>query len=116
MKIKRQIVETRSFARQIAQMLRSRSLLQSDYDTFKKELVEDPEKAPALSGTGGVGKIRLKSASKGKSGGFRVCYFYYLAVATIYLLFIFQKKDQENLSDAEKKELKALTDVLKGKK
>lgn len=116
MKIKRQVIETRSFSRQIAQLLRARSLLQGDYDAFKKELVEDPEKAPTLPGTGGVRKIRLKSASKGKRGGFRVCYFYCVAPEIIYLLFIFQKNEQENLSDIERKELKVLTDALKGKK
>ncbi len=116
MQIKRQIIETRPFSRQIAQLLRSRSLLQSDYDAFKKELAEHPEDGPTLSGTGGVRKIRLKSASKGKRGGFRVCYFYYVAAEAIYLLFIFQKNEQENLSEAEKKELKELTTTLKGKK
>lgn len=116
MQIKRQVVETRPFSKQIAQLLRSRSLLQSDYDAFKKELVEDPENAPTMPGTGGIRKVRLKSASKGKRGGFRVCYFYYVAADAIYLLFIFQKNEQENLSDAEKKELKALADTLKGKK
>ncbi len=114
MKTTRRIIETRSFSRQIAQLLRSYSLASSDYDTFKRNLAENPEKAPVLSGTGGVRKIRLKSTSKGKSGGFRVCYFYYLAAEVIYLLFIFQKNEQENLSNAEKKELKALTDRLKG--
>jgi mRNA-degrading endonuclease RelE of RelBE toxin-antitoxin system len=116
MQIKRQVIETRPFSRQIVPLLRSRSLLQSDYDVFKKELAEAPEKAPTLSGTGGVRKIRLKSASKGKRGGFRVCYFYYVASEAIYLLAIFQKSEQENLSEVEKTELKALTDALKGKK
>lgn len=97
-------------------MLQARSLLQDDYDAFKRGLTEDPKKAPLLPGTGGVRKIRLKAASKGKSGGFRVCYFYYVASEVIYLLFIFQKNEQENLTDAQKKELKTLTDALKGKK
>ena len=96
-------------------MLHARSLLQDDYDTFKRELTEDPEKAPPLPGTGGVRKIRLKSSSKGKSSGFRICYFYYVASEVIYLLFIFQKNEQENLTNAQKKELKTLTDALKGK-
>lgn len=79
-------------------------------------LAENPEKAPTIAGTGGVRKIRLKSASKGKRGGFRICYFYYVALEAIYLLFIFQKNEQENLSDGEKKELRQLTNVIKGQK
>ncbi|MEN9654169.1 MAG: hypothetical protein RL235_281 [Chlamydiota bacterium] len=97
-------------------MLRVHSLSQDDYDAFKRELAENPEKAPTLPGTGGVRKIRLKSSSKGKSGGFRVCYFYYVVSEVIYLLFIFQKNEQENLTAAQRKELKMLTGTLKGEK
>lgn len=116
MKTKRQVIETRPFSRQVASLLAARSLLQDDYDIFKKELAEDPERLPPLAGTGGVRKIRVKSSSKGKRGGFRVCYFYYVSAEIVYLLFIFQKNEQENLSDAEKKALKALTDEIKGKR
>lgn len=100
----------------MAGLFTAHRLLQDDYAAFKKELAEDPEKSPPLAGTGGVRKIRLKSSSKGKSGGFRVCYFYDVATEAIYLLFIFQKNEQENLSDVEKKALKTLTDEIKGKK
>ncbi len=113
MKIKKQIVETRGFSRQIDGLMRARNLLRSDYEAFKKELVENPEKGAVLSGTGGVRKVRLKSSSKGKRGGFRVCYFYYVENEVIYLLFIFQKSDQENLEPAEKRELKDLVEQLR---
>lgn len=68
---KRQIIETRPFSMAIADLLKKRSLLQEDYDALKKELANDPEIGDTLSGTGGVRKKRLKSSSKGKSGGFR---------------------------------------------
>src|SRR3990167_10264058 len=103
---KRQIVETRGFSREIANLLAKNSLLQTDYDSLKKELAENPEKGDLLTGTGGVRKIRLKSSSRGKSGGFRVCYFYYVSREAVYFLFIFQKNEQENLSAEQKKVLK----------
>jgi mRNA-degrading endonuclease RelE of RelBE toxin-antitoxin system len=113
---KRQIIETRQFSDEIADLLKKRSLLQEDYEELKKELAENPERVPSLSGTGGVRKIRLKSSSKGKSGGFRVCYFYYVSGEAVYLLFVFPKNEQENLTTEQKKGLKTVTDKIKGKK
>ncbi len=90
--------------------------MQKDYEEFKKELAENPEIGDPLSGTGGVRKIRLKSSSRGKSGGFRVCYFYYVAEEAVYLLFIFPKNEQENLTVEQKKDLKTIAAKIKGKK
>ncbi len=116
MNTKRRIIETKAFSKEIANLITANSLLQGDYDTLKKELAENPDKGDLLAGTGGIRKIRLKSSSKGKSGGFRVCYFYYVPGEAIYLLFIFQKSEQENLSAAQKKALKNITDAIKGKR
>ena len=116
MNIKIQITETTAFSNKIADLLARHSLLLDDYKDLKRELAENPEKGDILTGTGGVRKIRLKSASRGKRGGFRVCYFYYVLANTIYLIHVFQKNEQENLSAEEKKVLKSITNTIKGKK
>ena len=67
-----------------------------------------------IPGTGGTRKIRLKGFSTGKSGGFRVCY-YYLIENSLYLLLIYAKNEQENLTTDEKKQLRTLVKTLKGK-
>lgn len=66
-----------------------------------------------IPGTGGVRKTRLKSASKGKRGGFRVCYFDHTEKEELFLMVIYPKNEQENLSAEEKKQLKAITDAIK---
>ena len=116
MNTKRRIIETRAFSKEIADLIAKNSLLQDDYDVLKKELAENPEKGDLLAGTGGVRKIRLRSSSRGKSGGFRVCHFYYAFGEAVYLLLVFQKNEQENLSAEQKKALKNITDAIKGKK
>lgn len=116
MNIRRKIVETKSFAKEIAGLLAKNSLLKNDYEEFKKSIAEYPEQAPILIGTGGVRKARLKSSTKGKSGGFRVCYLYYVDAETIYLLFVFQKNEQENLNAAQKKFLKSIVHAITEKK
>jgi hypothetical protein len=48
-----------------------------------------------ITGTGGIRKVRLKSATKGKSGGFRVCYLYIENRLILFLLFIYAKNEQK---------------------
>ena len=52
-------------------------------------------------------KIRLavKSKGKGKSGGARVITHYYIHGNTVYLLSIYDKGEQENISEAKITEL-----------
>jgi len=96
--------------------LAKKRLLKEDYDDFKRDLAKSPEKAPVMSGTGGVRKARLKSSSRGKSGGFRVCYLYYIVAETIYLLFVFPKNEQENLNAEQKQTLRGIVKAITGKK
>lgn len=110
----RKITETKAFTREIETLLKKRSLLPKDYEEFKKELTLSPYLGDIIIGTGGVRKVRLKSASRGKSGGFRVCYYFLVNKNHIYLLWIFAKNEQENLTKEEKDILKALVMTLKG--
>jgi hypothetical protein len=96
-------------------LLKKKKLLREDVDALKKALVENPELGNLISGAGGVRKVRLKSASKGKSGGFRVCYFDTPNKEELYLMWIFPKNVQENLTASEKKLLKELAEVFKKK-
>lgn len=82
------------------------------YPSLKNELAElgsklctDPMTGTALGNN--CYKIRLAIASKGKgkSGGARVITHFYVADNTVFLLFIFDKSDQENISDSQIKAL-----------
>lgn len=57
-------------------------------------------------------KIRLAIASKGKgkSSGARVITHFYVSADTVYLLSIFDKSDQESISDSQ---IKALLKLIK---
>jgi hypothetical protein len=58
-----------------------------------------------MKGTGGLRKMRFapSSANRGKSGAVRVCYVIFVAAASCYLLAIFPKNEQPNLSADDKK-------------
>jgi len=112
--MKRKIIEVKSFSKSVDSLLKRKQLLKDDYDAFKKELTNNPEKGDVIVGTGGVRKIRIKSASKGKSGGFRICYYYLTQDEEIYLLLLYAKNEKENLTMDEKKDLKFFVNELRG--
>ena len=62
--MKRKITETRNFSKSINSLLQKRQLLKDDYEAFKQELATNPTGGDLIVGTGGIRKIRLKSASK----------------------------------------------------
>ena len=113
--MKRKIIQTRQFSKTVDNLLKRRQLLQADFDDFKRTLAEHPEIGDLVSGTGGLRKTRLRSTSHGKSGGFRVCYYFFIQDDEIFLLLIYPKNVQENLTMQQKKELKHLIEVIRGK-
>jgi hypothetical protein len=111
--MKCQLIQTKDFEETVEDLIARRKLKKEDFEDFKKGLVENPEQGDMIPGTGGIRKVHLKSAIKGKSGGFRVCYLYIENRLILFLLFIYAKNEQENLSQSEKVELKQLADSIK---
>jgi hypothetical protein len=62
-----------------------------------------------------VRKVRFAVGGRGKSGGVRVLYYFHGALAPLYLLLVFAKKDQANLSAAQRATLANLAKTLKGR-
>jgi hypothetical protein len=114
--MKRSIIQARNFSKSIDALVKKRQLLAEDFNDFKAELAINPLLGDLVPGTGGIRKVRLGSTSKGKSGGFRICYYYLVSNEQIYLLLIYAKSEQENLTSDEKKALKELVTILKGSK
>ena len=56
--------------------------------------------------------MRFAFGGRGKSGGARVVYFFHDADMPIFLLTVFAKNQQENLSQAECNALRSLTEQL----
>lgn len=113
--MKRRLIQTTDFEDAVASLIAKRKLKSDDFEDFKKNLAENPEQGDVIVGTGGIRKARLKSATKGKSGGFRVCYLNIEDRLILFLLFIYPKNEQDNLSQKEKAELKQLADAIKKK-
>ena len=65
-----------------------------------------------MQGTGGIRKIRFALENRGKSGSVRVIYIDFLMYEKIYLLTAYPKNEKENLSQAERNQMKTLVEKL----
>ena len=64
-------------------------------------LAADPKCGDLIRGGGGIRKVRVPLAGRGKSGGARVIYYYLRRSAPVFLLTVFAKNRQEDLSGAQ---------------
>lgn len=100
--MKRKITPLRAFEKNINKLIEQHKLHVNDFEEFKKDLAKHPDSGDLIAGTGGVRKTRLKSASKGKRGGFRICYLDEPLHEEIFLILIYPKNVQEDLTPQKK--------------
>lgn len=75
-------------------------------------LAAHPKAGDLIESTGGIRKLRWGRGGRGKSGGVRVIYYYHSEVMPLYLLTIFAKNEQANLSKADRNGMAKLVDAL----
>ena len=80
--------------------------------TLQEELTVDPRKGDIMKGTGGLRKIRIAFEGRGKSSSARVCYVDFAVFERIYLITAYAKNEKDNLSQAERNEVKRLIKLL----
>ncbi len=68
-------------------------------------LAVNPEAGDIIAKTGGVRKLRFAREGQGKSGSFRIIYYYYNPKNPVFLFEVFGKNEKENISEKEKNEL-----------
>lgn len=76
--------------------------------------MRNPDAGAVVGGTGGLRKVRFAPPSRhaGKRGAFRVGYAYFRNADAIYLLAIYPKNEQANLTPAEKAEARKLIEKI----
>lgn len=94
-----------SFRKEAKKLIKKYPSLKNELAELGNQLSTDPTAGTALGNN--CYKIRLAIASKekGKSGGARVITHFYVADNTVFLLSIYDKSDQENISDSQIKAL-----------
>ncbi len=98
-------VETPIFTREVHDLIPD-----DDYRNLQFALLLRPEAGSIIPGSGGLRKVRWGSAGKGKRGGLRVIYYWNKAEECIYMLFVYSKSRQEDLT---KEQLRTLRKLVK---
>lgn len=101
------VITIRLFERQSKRLMKKYPSLKTELVNLIKSLKERPEQGTPLGNN--CYKIRLSIASKakGKSGGARIITHLYIFKSTVILLNIYDKGEQENISE------KTIKDLLK---
>ena len=105
----RDFVETTAFTRRVDE--EGGDLLAA----IQSKILKDLEAGDVIRGTGGLRKVRIADArrGKGKRGGFRVIYLDLPDVQRTYLLALYGKDEKDDLSHEEREALRRSVARLK---
>ena len=71
-------------------------------------LASDPLAGSLVPGLGGIRKLRFAPSGRGKSGAFRVIYYFAAVNRPILALLIYAKNEQENITPKQRDALLSL--------
>jgi mRNA-degrading endonuclease RelE of RelBE toxin-antitoxin system len=80
------------------------------YRLLQQELMANPEMGDVIEGTGGLRKLRQPDPrrGKGKRGGLRVIYYWWLGGDQFWLFTVYDKDQADDLTTAQRKVLNQL--------
>jgi hypothetical protein len=85
---------------------KSAGLSDDEQNDIVSEISKSPTAGALMEGTGGCRKLRFAGKGKGKRGGFRTVHYCGGDDVPILLLALIDKGEDENLSKAERNELR----------
>jgi mRNA-degrading endonuclease RelE of RelBE toxin-antitoxin system len=94
-------VETPIFYRRVQQFLDD-----DEYAEMQLFLAARPEAGKIIKGSGGLRKLRWAGSGRGKRGGLRVIYYWWVAEDRISLLLVYPKNEMDDLRADQLKQLK----------
>ena len=89
-------VETPIFTEEVQNLLG-----EEEYRALQLALLFRPEQGAVIKGSGGLRKIRWGAKGKGKRGGCRVIYYFDKPHEVIYMLFVYPKSSQADMTPAQ---------------
>ncbi len=81
---------------------------EEDLLALQLRIMVSPRTAPVIPGTGGLRKLRFvpPHAGIGKSGGYRICYVYFEEYGIVYLVYVYDKHEKDDLDPDERKTIR----------
>ncbi|MDH0675795.1 type II toxin-antitoxin system RelE/ParE family toxin [Empedobacter sp. GD03861] len=99
------IIATPEFLKEAKKPGKKYRSLKEDLAVLIEELQQNPTLGTALADNCYKIRLAIKSKGKGKSGGARVITHLFIENETIYLLSLYDKSEQDSISDKEIKDL-----------
>jgi hypothetical protein len=107
--VKFDVVATEPFERKLKRIAKKYKSIASDLAPMIDELAEHPTLGTPLGKDCYKIRVAITDKGKGKSGGARLITFVRVVKQTVFLMDIYDKSEQADISD---KELKLLIDIL----
>lgn len=99
------VVETSIFTVQIDRWLSAEELADLHWS-----LATRPQQGSIIRGSGGLRKLRWAVAGRGKRGGLRIIYYWFGSDGRIFLLYVYRKSEQSDLSRTQIRMLRQLVE------
>jgi len=100
--------ETSVFTRRVTDLLPD-----DQYAELQQALVADPNAGDLIPGSGGLRKMRWATQGRGKRGGLRIIYYYLVDRDRFYMLLIYGKNEQDDLSSEQLRTLKRAVEAIR---
>src|SRR5258707_11213835 len=99
-----EFIEAPAFTRHLSEYLGD-----DEYRALQRQLGPGPDVGDLIPGTGGFRKIRCadKRRGKGRGGGLGGIYYYFAADQKIWLMTLYRKDEEGDLTPKEKKAVRA---------
>ena len=81
------------------------------YAELQAHLAKRPDAGALIRGSGGIRKIRWAGSGRGKRGGLRVIYYWWVAKGRISMLLVYPKNEQDDLSADQVKQLRKALEI-----
>jgi mRNA-degrading endonuclease RelE of RelBE toxin-antitoxin system len=94
-------VETPIFAKRVHHYLDD-----DEYAELQTSLAARPEAGSLIKGSGGIRKLRWSGSGRGKRGGLRVIYYWWVPKDRISMLLLYPKNEMDDLTADQLKLLK----------
>lgn len=98
-------IETPIFTKVVIELMED-----DEYKALQVALLLRPEQGAIIPKSGGLRKVRWAKKGKGKRGGLRVIYYWDKKTESFYMLYVYQKNKQADLTPDQ---LQILSRVVK---
>jgi mRNA-degrading endonuclease RelE of RelBE toxin-antitoxin system len=98
--------ETPTFTKRVLQLMDDEG-----YSALQVYLAKRPDAGDLIRGSGGIRKIRWAGSGRGKRGGLRVIYYWWVTKDRISMLLVYPKNEQDDLSADQVKQLRKALEI-----